>query len=145
MAKTRADRYCTICGEHYLYCRCQEYDHMEPWHDAYCSANCKDLYNITAGYLNGWMEKEVEIARLEKADLSKIDSFPQWMQDTIKEMKNYKKESDVPVEAINQVLNEKIDVSENDEVVEEEIKEHSDDKVEVHQSEFKRNKPKYKK
>lgn len=140
MAKTRADRYCTICGEHYLYCRCQEYDHMEPWHDAYCSANCKDLYNITAGYLNGWMEKEVEIARLEKADLSKIEKFPQWMQDTIKEMQNYKNESAVPVDAINQVMDNKIDIEEDVEVHENETK------FEEHpKNDYRKSKPKYKK
>ena len=104
MVKTRADRYCTVCGDHYLYCRCQEYDGMEPWHDAYCSDNCKNLYNITAGWLNNWLDKEVEIARLENCDISKIDKFPQWMQDVIKEMKEYNKKNDIPVDAINQVM-----------------------------------------
>ena len=108
MAKTRADRYCTVCGDHYLYCRCQEYD-------AYCSANCKDLYNITAGYLNEWLDKEVEIARLESADISKIDQFPQWMQDTIKEMKNYKKKEQVPTDVIAKMISEDEDADKKEE------------------------------
>lgn len=115
MAKTRADRYCTVCGDHYLYCRCQEYANMEPWHDAYCSANCKDLYNITAGYLNEWLDKEVEIARLESADISKIDQFPQWMQDTIKEMKNYKKKEQVPTDVIAKMISEDEDADKKEE------------------------------
>lgn len=102
MAKTRADRNCTVCGDHYLYCRCAEYAHLEPWHDAYCSANCKDLYNITAGWINGWLDKEVELGRLNAADLSKVDRFPQWMQDTIKEMKEYK--TDVDLDVLTEVI-----------------------------------------
>ncbi len=106
MVKTRADRYCTVCGDHYLYCRCQEYENMEPWHDAYCSENCKNLYNITAGWINNWLDKEVEITRLEKSDVSKIKKFPQWMQDVIKEMKDYNSENNIPVDVIDQVIND---------------------------------------
>lgn len=101
-AKTRADRVCSICQIEYKYCDCAEYQHLERWHDAYCSLNCHDLYNITAGWVNNWLDKEVELARLEKSDLSRFEYFPEWMQDVIKEMQGYKRE--VSAEAINAVL-----------------------------------------
>lgn len=103
-----------MCGREYKYCNCVEYSHMEPWHDAYCSANCKDLYNITAGWVNDWLDKDVEIARLEKMDLSYIDKLPEWMQKTIKEMQEYKPE--VPVETLIEVLDK--DISKDDDTSE---------------------------
>ena len=88
MAKEgRFDRYCTVCGKHYEYCpTCSRFSHMERWHDAYCCANCKDLYNVTAGFINHWQEPEVEAVRLQKLDLSYKNKLPAWMQATIKDI-----------------------------------------------------------
>ena len=90
MAKQkRWDRVCTICGKEYEYCpTCSKFNHMERWHDAYCSFTCKELYNVCAGYVNGWLAPEVEAARLAKLDLSYIDKLPQWMKDAIKAMQS---------------------------------------------------------
>ena len=108
-SKTRFDKICTVCGKHYEYCHtCSRFSHMERWHDAYCSYNCKELYNITAGFINGWQTPEVEAARLAKLDLSYKDKLPQWMQDTIKDIK---KVDTSAAEAINDAL--KVDVKEN--------------------------------
>lgn len=121
--KNRAERICSVCKAKYLYCNCQEYQHMERWHDAYCTENCKNLYNITAGWINGWLDKEVELSRLSKSDLSRIDQFPQWMQDTIKEMQSYKPE--VELDVIDKVLSEDVgkdnkdDIKENHDVIDE--------------------------
>ena len=148
MGKTRADRYCTVCGDHYLYCRCQEYSHMEPWHDAYDTENCKNLYNITAGWINGWLDKEVEIARLNKCDLSKMDKFPQWMQDTIKEMQNYK--PDVSLDAVEKVMEDTYVIKTAEVNVEEPVMDETkvEDKKAVHdftKNGYKKIKPKYNK
>ncbi len=88
MAKEkRFDKYCTVCGKYYEYCpTCSRFAHMERWHDAYCSANCKELYNVTAGFLNNWQEPEVEAERLKKLDLSYKDKLPAWMQVAIREI-----------------------------------------------------------
>ena len=105
MAKkiSRFDRTCTICGKKYEYCAtCSKFSHLPRWMDAYCSENCKDLYNITAGWANNWLDKDVEIARLEKCDLTNIDKYPQWMRDIIKEMQSYKPQ--ISAETIEQVL-----------------------------------------
>lgn len=85
---SKFSRICTVCGKEYEYCpNCSKYDHMERWHDAYCSANCKKLYSVCAGYINEWLPKEVEAARLQELDLSYVEKLPQWMQETIAAMK----------------------------------------------------------
>lgn len=103
MGKKKFERTCTVCSDKYLFCpNCSEFDRLPRWMDAYCSENCKDLYNITAGWLNNWLDKDVEIARLKKADLSKLKDFPKWMQDTISEMQAYVPE--VSADVIAEVL-----------------------------------------
>ena len=91
MSKKRFEKICSICKQEYKYCsQCSDFDHLPRWMDAYCSQNCKDLYNITAGWLNGWKDKDIEIERLDKIDLSKFDNYPQWLKDVIKDMQLYK-------------------------------------------------------
>ena len=92
MAKSNMKKYeriCSCCDHHYFYCKmgCSEYAKMEPWHDAYCSKNCMDLYNITVGYLNDWLPKEQEAERLKAIDLSYFDHLADWMKEPILEMK----------------------------------------------------------
>ena len=92
--KKKFERHCTVCGTSYQYCsQCSDFAHLPRWMDAYCSEDCKDIYNITAGWLNGWDSKEVEVARLTKIDLSKRNKYPQWMQDVIRNMENYQPEA----------------------------------------------------
>lgn len=101
--KNRFDKYCTICGKHYEYCStCSRFKNMERWHDAYCSSNCKELYNVLAGFLNNWLPPEVEAARLQKLDLSYKNKLPQWMQVAIK---NLQKVDTSNAAAINEAMN----------------------------------------
>lgn len=92
MAKVDIKKYarnCSCCKKITYYCPrgCAEFKHIEPWHDAYCSLNCKDLYNICAGFVNGWLTPEQEAERLKDMDLSYEKDLSDWMQDAIKEMK----------------------------------------------------------
>lgn len=90
MPKKRFDKVCSVCKKEYKYCsQCSDFDHLPRWMDAYCSQNCKDLYNIAAGWLNGWKDKDVEIDRLNNIDLSKMNDYPQWLKDVIKDMNLY--------------------------------------------------------
>lgn len=108
MAKNNYKRICTICGREYEYCTrgCKKFSNMEPWHDAYDVKNCKELYNVTAGYINHWLEPEVEAARLQKLDLSYKDMLPKWMQDAIKELQGI---DTTNANAINQALEVEIE------------------------------------
>ena len=148
MAKkiSRFDRTCTICGNKYEYCAtCSKFSHLPRWMDAYCSENCKDLYNITAGWANNWLDKDIEIARLEKCDLTNIDKYPQWMRDIIKEMQTYKPQ--VSAETIEQVLFDNKDEKADKNVEKKEIhktqNQPSNISTNKKQSEYKKNKIKY--
>jgi len=94
---------------------------MERWHDAYCSKNCKDLYNVLAGFLNNWLSPEVEAARLSELDLSYQDKLQPWMQDAIKQLQKVDTSS---AKAINAALKEDvIDDIKSENNVNEKIKE----------------------
>lgn len=114
MAKNkRFEKVCTICRKNYQFCsQCSDFDHLPRWMDAYCSENCKDLYNIAAGWINNWLDKDVELARLEKIDLSRKEYYPDWLKNVINEMNSYK--SDAPLKAIADAL-EKDDKKKEDE------------------------------
>lgn len=115
MPKKRFDKICSICKKEYKYCsQCSDFDHLPRWMDAYCSQNCKDLYNIAAGWLNGWKDKDTEISRLENIDLSRIDNYPQWLKDAIRDMNLYKESKEVD----NNLESSNVDVTEDKKVVE---------------------------
>lgn len=131
MAKEgRFDRYCTVCGKHYEYCpTCSRFSHMERWHDAYCCANCKDLYNVTAGFINHWQEPEVEATRLQKLDLSYKNKLPAWMQAAIRDIQHVELNS-VDAAVVEEVVAEPVA-----EVVVEDIKEEVKEDKEVEKAE----------
>lgn len=140
MKKNREDRICIICQKQYKYCRCAEYDNLPNFMDSFCSENCHDLYNITAGYINGWLDKEVEVTRLEKADISRFEYFPQWMKDAIKNMQEYKNE--IPIAAISEVLEKTEGPKEKQE---EQKAEDTPNYSEKRNDNYRRNKQKFKK
>ena len=108
MAKKKFERSCSVCGKKYEYCpNCSDFDHLPRWMDAYCSETCKDLYNITAGFINKWLEPEVEAARLTKVDLSYMDKLPAWMKTAIKEIQKVDTQN---ASAINEALEDKKEV-----------------------------------
>ena len=148
MAKEkRFDRYCTVCGKYYEYCpTCSRFAHMERWHDAYCSENCKDLYNVTAGFMNHWQEPEVEAARLQKLDLSYKNKLPAWMQLAINDIKRVDIAEDKKVSEEKsttedvEVKPDSVGVASQDDDVKDEEK----PVVETHKSDKKNNQNKYK-
>ena len=102
--KTRYDKTCSICGTHYKYCNCAEYAHLPRWMDAYCSFDCKELYNIAAGFINGWKTPEEELERLKRIKIPDRSKLSEWMNKAIDEM--------LELEKVNlKELEEKNDVS----------------------------------
>lgn len=89
MAKKKFERSCSICSTKYQFCpNCSDFDKLPRWMDAYCSERCKEIYNITAGFLNHWLEPEIEAARLSELTLDKeyIEKLPDWMKDAINQL-----------------------------------------------------------
>ena len=92
MAKSDMRKYkriCPICSRAYAYCSkgCTEYSHLPRYMDTFDTENCQTLYNICAGFVNGWLSKEEEANRLKDTDLSYFDELADWMKEAIIEMK----------------------------------------------------------
>ena len=78
-------RMCCVCHKEYSFCPvCNQEDRLKPtWHFAYCSENCKDIYNITSSFENGRLSDIDAKAKLEKLDLNEIDNFGESYQKSI--------------------------------------------------------------
>ena len=92
MAKSDMRKYkriCSCCGRTYYYCNrgCSEFKNLPRYMDTFDTENCQTLYNICAGFVNGWLSKEEEANRLKDTDLSYFDELADWMKEAIIEMK----------------------------------------------------------
>lgn len=78
-------RTCCVCHEEYSFCPvCNSEDRLKPtWHFAYCSENCKDIYNITSSFEDGRMTDIEAKAKLEKLDLSRKEYFGESYKNSI--------------------------------------------------------------
>ena len=78
-------RTCCVCHKEYPFCPvCNPEDRLKPtWHFAYCSENCKDIYDVTSSFENGRLSDVDAKAKLEKLDLSEKDSFGESYQKSI--------------------------------------------------------------
>ena len=78
-------RMCCVCHKEYSFCLfCNPEDRLKPtWHFAYCSENCKDIYNITSAFEDGRITDTEAKAKLEKLDLNEKDNFGESYQKSI--------------------------------------------------------------
>ena len=77
-------RMCCVCHKEYSFCLCNPEDRLKPtWHFAYCSENCKDIYNITSSFEDGRITDTEAKAKLEKLDLNEKDNFGESYQKSI--------------------------------------------------------------
>ena len=78
-------RMCCVCHKEYTFCPvCNPEDRLKPtWYFAYCSENCKDIYNVTSSFENGRLSDIDAKAKLEKLDLNEKDNFGESYQKSI--------------------------------------------------------------
>lgn len=78
-------RTCCVCHKEYSFCPvCNPEDRFKPtWHFAYCSENCKDIYNITSSFEDGRMTDIEAKAKLKKLDLSRKEYFGESYKNSI--------------------------------------------------------------
>ena len=77
-------RMCCVCHKEYPFCLCNPEDRLKPtWYFAYCSENCKDIYNVTSAFEDGRMTDIEAKEKLEKLDLSEKDDFGESYQKSI--------------------------------------------------------------
>lgn len=77
----RRTRECYLCGKKYEYCPTCSQDKMKPsWMAEFHEHNCKSIFEICTKYNMQLMTKEEAKAALEQCDLSKKDSFKDYVQ-----------------------------------------------------------------
>ena len=77
-------RICCVCHKEYPFCLCNPEDRLKPtWYFAYCSENCKDIYNVTSAFEDVRMTDIEAKEKLEKLDLSEKDDFGESYQKSI--------------------------------------------------------------
>lgn len=97
-------RICCVCHREHIYCPvCNSEDRNKPtWYFAYCSENCKDIYDVTSDYENGNISADDAKAQLDKLDLSQIASFGESYQKAIMKIN----ENATPVEKVVETIKE---------------------------------------
>lgn len=78
-------RTCCVCHREYDFCPvCNSEDVNKPsWHFAYCSENCKEIYEATSGFEDGRVTAAEAMERLGKLDLSHKHNFGESYQKSI--------------------------------------------------------------
>ena len=78
-------RICSVCRKEYEYCpKCREYEHLPVWMLAFCSENCKSIFNATSDYEDGKISANEAKQLIDTLDLSRLSNFGTSYQNTIK-------------------------------------------------------------
>lgn len=112
-------RICSTCRSEYRFCpRCNEDKDKPNWYFAFCSENCKDIYDVTSNYGWGNISAKEAKERISKLDLSKIENFGESYQNTIAKINSYEEMIAKPtILEVDAELNVK-DITDATEVVE---------------------------
>ena len=78
------ERICSVCKRTYKYCPLCKEDAKKPtWLFAFCSENCKGIYNITSSFEDGRMTDTEAKEKIEKLDLSRKEYFGESYKNSI--------------------------------------------------------------
>ena len=78
------ERTCSVCKRTYKYCPLCKEDAKKPtWLFAFCSENCKDIYNITSSFEDRRMTDTEAKEKIEKLDLSRKEYFGESYKNSI--------------------------------------------------------------
>lgn len=73
---SRYNRTCILCGKNYRFCNdCSDYEHIEPWHNIYCSENCRTIFETCVDFVQKHMGKDEAREKILSCDLSNIKDF----------------------------------------------------------------------
>lgn len=121
---SRRDKHCTVCGEHYLYCRgCAEYAKEPAWKNIFHNKNCREISHITTGYKLGNITREEAIDRYSKTDLSYKDKIRESIRCIIDELL-----LPIEIDNIEPEQPEEVVLEQTEEIVEEIIEEKEPEK-----------------
>lgn len=92
----RFNRTCILCGKQYKFCSdCRDYEHIEPWHNIYCSENCRSVFNVSVDWSLKKITKDQAKEILSACDLSNRANFKADILTVVNEIMDFK---DEPVE-----------------------------------------------
>lgn len=78
------ERICSVCRGTYKYCPSCKDDAKKPtWLFAFCSENCRNIYNITSDFENKQITDIEAKDKLEKLDLSRKEYFGESYKNSI--------------------------------------------------------------
>ena len=87
MGKSKFDKTCVVCGKKYQYCdSCSDFRNFPRWMNAYCSENCRTIFNTMMAYKAKLKTSQEVTEILKKCDLSKKDTFDTGIQTFINEV-----------------------------------------------------------
>lgn len=104
---SRFDKICIMCGTHHKYCgHCDDYKHLEPWHENFDNDNCHTIFNLIMNYRTGTQTPAECKEAMEECDLSYRDKFSDGMNafitailsegNGLEEVKEAAEENEVP-------------------------------------------------
>ena len=77
---SRFDKTCVLCRQKYRYCsNCDDYKHLEPWHESFDNDNCHTIFNLIMDYRTGTQTPAECKEAMEECDLSYRDKFSDGM------------------------------------------------------------------
>lgn len=81
------ERKCIVDLTNYRYCnQCNEFNPDETWRFLFCCENCRNIYRIVDEYDAKKITANEAKEKLEKCDLTKIDSFQKFVKRDIERM-----------------------------------------------------------
>ena len=85
-------RICSVCGSSYTFCpRCNEDRDKPNWYFAFCSENCKNIYDTASKFEDGRISGEEAYKSLKELDLSRKEFFGYSYKESIKKINKFKK------------------------------------------------------
>lgn len=114
-------RRCSVCGNEYRFCnRCPEDKDKPNWYFAFCSENCKNIYDITSKFENGQISEFEAKEQLEKSDLSKLSDFGTSYKASVDRIM---KAVSIPIDRqnVDKAISENTETTENNYIINEEF------------------------
>lgn len=116
------ERICSVCKNSYKYCpSCKEDAKKPTWLFAFCSENCRSIYNITSAFEDKQITDIEAKKTLEKLDLSRQEYFGESYKKSITSIMKAK---------LQTVKKNKVDTKITDKVIVTEAKDETESNVE---------------
>lgn len=116
-------RTCVCCGEKYSFCpRCPQDADKPLYYFSFCSNNCHDIYEITSRFENGQITANEAKNKLDKLDLSKLNSYGESYKSSIDKIFTSVIEQNNEIEEKKESTESENEIQDSDDIEEKSIK-----------------------